>query len=175
MTEDQATVYTIGHSNHDFDTFTQLIKGVDVVVDLRSNPYSKYVPHFNKRDLKRGLEAIGIDYVFIKEKGVGNILGGRPNDEECYRSNKISYEVVKGKEWYKRGILGLIDISKEKRTVIMCSEEDPYRCHRHNLITESLLERGFTVVHIRRDGRKEKVEKQEKKITILQTDIGQFV
>ena len=169
MTEDQATVYTIGHSNHDFDTFTQLIKGVDVVFDLRSNPYSKYVPHFNKRDLKRGLEALRIEYVFLYDKGVGNILGGKPNDEDCYHQKKISYELIKGKEWYNKGILSLTEISKEKRSVIMCIEEDPYRCHRHKLIAESLIEGGLEVVHIRRDGRRMRVEKEESKVPFTQT------
>ncbi|MDY6959653.1 MAG: DUF488 domain-containing protein [Halobacteriota archaeon] len=169
MTEDQATVYTIGHSNHDFDTFTRLIKGMEVVVDLRSNPYSKYVPHFNKKDLKRGLEALGIGYVFMYNKGVGNILGGMPNDKDCYHQKKVSYEVVKGKEWYNKGILGLIDISKGKKTVIMCSEEDPYRCHRHKLIAESLIESGLAVVHIRRDGRRTRVEREKRKVTFKQT------
>jgi len=163
------TIYTIGHSNHDFNNFIDLIDGMEVVVDLRSAPYSKYVPHFNKEDLKRGLEALGTGYVFMKDKNVGNIIGGRPNDEDCYPFKKISYELVKKKEWYGRGIRALIDIAEEKRTVVMCSEEDPYRCHRHHLIAQSLLENGLMVTHIIKDGRWEKAEGPGSKGTFQQT------
>ena len=68
-----------------------------------------------------------------------------------------------GKEWYKKGISSLIELAKKKTVTIMCGEEDPYKCHRHHLITQSLLKEGITVIHIRGDGSQERVEKPDKK------------
>jgi len=154
----QATIYTVGHSNIEFETFLGLLNGIEILVDVRSVPFSKYAPQFNIKNIKRQLETKGIDYVFMEDEHVGNVLGGRPNDDECYENGKIVYEKIMKKEWYKKGISAVIKLANNKRTVIMCSEEDPYKCHRHHLITQSLLKEGITVVHIRGDGSKEKVQ-----------------
>lgn len=159
----QVTIYTIGHSNVKFEDFLGLLNGFEVLVDVRSIPFSKYAPQFNVENIKRELESIGIIYVFIEDEYVGNVLGGRPRDDDCYENGKILYEDVMNKAWYKEGISALIELAKKKRTVIMCSEEDPYKCHRHRLIAQSLLREGVSVFHIRGDGTKEKILKPEKK------------
>ncbi len=163
-------IYTIGHSNIEFEKFLNLLAGIDVLVDVRSVPYSKYVPQFNLKNIKKGLENAGIEYLFMEDEFVGNLFGGRPKDEECYENEKLIYERVIEKAWYKEGISALIELAKSKSVVIMCSEEDPHKCHRHYLITQSLLRRGVAVFHIRGNGSKEKVEKPEK----LQLTLGSF-
>lgn len=157
------TIYTVGHSNVKFEKFLDLLNGINVVVDVRSVPFSKYVPQFNIDSIKSQLEGIGIEYVFMKDGRVGNILGGRPKDDTCYTNGDVIYERVAGKEWYKKGISSLIELAKKKTVTIMCGEEDPYKCHRHHLITQSLLKEGITVIHIRGDGSQERVEKPDKK------------
>ncbi|MFV2040604.1 MAG: DUF488 family protein [Candidatus Hydrothermarchaeales archaeon] len=163
----QATIYTVGHSNVEFEKFLSLLNGIKVLVDVRSTPFSKYAPQFNIKNIKRKLEAKGIEYVFIEDEYVGNVLGGKPKDEDCYENGKIVYGTVMKKGWYKEGISALIDFANKKRTVIMCSEEDPYACHRHHLISQSLLREGITVFHIRGDGTNERIEKPEKKMIQL--------
>ncbi|MBU4075312.1 MAG: DUF488 domain-containing protein [Euryarchaeota archaeon] len=158
----QHEIYTVGHSNIDFERFLSMLKGIEILIDVRSEPFSKYVPQFNSDNLKKQLENAGIKYIFMKDNYVGNILGGRPNDKDCYENGEVVYERIRKKRWYKEGISALIELAHKKRIVIMCSEEDPYKCHRHNLITQSLLGDGVIVYHIRSDGIKEKIEKPEK-------------
>jgi uncharacterized protein (DUF488 family) len=71
------TIYSVGHSSHDWSTFILLLDaaGIGVVIDVRSNPASR-LPHFNRTALKERLNAVGIGYVFL-----GLELGGRPPKE----------------------------------------------------------------------------------------------
>jgi uncharacterized protein (DUF488 family) len=78
-----SSFFTIGHSNHDFGTWLALVRrhGVEVVVDTRSSPYSKYVPQFDKEPIQRSLEKAGVRYLFL-----GAELGGRPANPAYYAS-----------------------------------------------------------------------------------------
>jgi uncharacterized protein (DUF488 family) len=162
MQPEKPVIYTIGHSNIEFERFLELLNGIEVLVDVRSTPFSKYTPQFNMESIKNGVESVGIKYIFMEDEYVGNVLGGRPRDDECYENGKIVYDNVMKKGWYKVGISRLIELASKKRTAIMCSEEDPYKCHRHHLITQSLLDEGITVLHIRRDGSEEEAKKKKK-------------
>lgn len=163
----QDEIYTVGHSNIDLERFLNMLNGIEILVDARSEPYSKYVPQFNSDILKKQLEKAGIEYIFMKNDYAGNIIGGRPKDRDCYENGEVVYERIRKKKWYKEGIATLIDLAHKKKIVIMCSEEDPYKCHRHNLITQSLLRSGLIVYHIRSEGIKEKIEKPDKITTQL--------
>jgi uncharacterized protein (DUF488 family) len=68
-------ILTIGHSNHALGMFIQLLKAIniEVLVDIRSNPYSRFTPQFNKDNLKKAIQASGMKYLFL-----GKELGGRP-------------------------------------------------------------------------------------------------
>ena len=59
------TVYTIGHSSHAVELFSQLLveHGVQVLVDVRSAPYSRYAPQFDHDVLPRSLHKTGIKYL----------------------------------------------------------------------------------------------------------------
>ena len=138
-------IYTIGHSNLDLKQFTDLLilNEIKLLIDVRSSPYSKYVPHFNSSQLKRSLQKEGIDYKFLGDK-----IGGKPSSDEYYIDGKVIYPLIKTSENYKKGIIELIKISREYKTVIMCAEKDPMKCHRYLLITPSLVEKGLEVIHI---------------------------
>jgi len=152
-------VFTIGHSNLSFDAFVAALQqaGVDLVVDVRSAPYSQYNPQFNREMLERGLETPGIGYRFA-----GESLGGRPADPTCYRIwpppdereaflEAVDYEAVAERSWFRKGVERLIDLAATHTPAMMCSEEDPQRCHRYHLITQALLPR-VEVVDIRTSG-----------------------
>ncbi|TRZ92389.1 MAG: DUF488 domain-containing protein [Methanosarcinales archaeon] len=163
----QDEIYTVGHSNIDLGRFLNMLNGIEILVDARSEPYSKYVPQFNSDILKKQLEKAGIEYIFMKNDYIGNIIGGRPKDGDCYENGEVVYERIRKKKWYKEGISTLIELAHKKKIAIMCSEEDPYKCHRHNLIAQSLLRSGVIVYHIRSEGIKEKIEKPDKITTQL--------
>ncbi|MGI6481954.1 MAG: DUF488 family protein [Methanobacterium sp.] len=151
-------IFTIGHSNHPLEDFLKLLddKGIKKLVDVRSAPYSKYSPHFNKNDIKKSLKENGVDYFYLGKK-----IGGRPSNESYYKDGKIMYNLVKMDENYKEGIKNLEEMLDDRRTVLMCSEEDPHKCHRHKLITPTLLKKGYNVFHIRGNGEIEEVKDRQ--------------
>jgi uncharacterized protein (DUF488 family) len=145
------TVCTIGHSNHQFDTFVRLLQGADVglVLDVRSRPRSGYVPHFNGPELRDALSKRGIDYVFM-----GNALGGMPDDPRFYDAEGfVLYSGIAETDTFRAGIDRLLDLASQGTLAVMCGEEDPTGCHRRLLIGRVLRERGVDVRHIRGDGR----------------------
>lgn len=151
-------IYTIGHSNLAFDEFAKLLQanGIKLVIDVRSVPYSRYSPQFNREELQEALERLGIGYRYL-----GDSLGGRPDDPACYNGDKPDYDKIARQEAYRSGIKELVRVAEERPTAIMCSEEDPSHCHRHLLITQTLLNEreDIEVIHIRRDGSLERTEK----------------
>jgi uncharacterized protein (DUF488 family) len=164
------TIYTIGHSNVPAKNIVELIKqhGIQVIVDVRSSPYSKFVPQFNREMFQIILQKEELDYKFA-----GEYLGGRPKDPTCYKNGQlpdghadflhlVDYPAVMTKEWYQKGIQHLLEIARRKPTAILCSEEDPANCHRQHLISQTLLKQGIEVLHIRADGRLQKAWQLEK-------------
>lgn len=153
------TVFTIGHSNLPVEKLIKLLEihDIKIIYDVRSVPYSRF-PQYNKEKLAQTLQKSGINYIFG-----GESLGGRINDPACYREKTVPerkvniaelvdyYELIK-RDWFEQGIEQLIDISKRLKTAIMCSEENPVRCHRHLLVARRLVEIGIDVYHIRGDG-----------------------
>jgi len=167
--EGKLEVYTIGHSNRSVDEIIDLLKKykIQLIVDVRSSPYSRYVPQFNREKFISSLENSGINYWYA-----GSYLGGRPKDQTCYKNGKIpdtkakyldlvDYEEVARRNWYKAEIDHLISKAKTLRTAIICSEEDPNRCHRHHLIAKTLSKRKITIWHIRGQGYLEKAKIEE--------------
>ena len=157
-------VYTIGHSNVAVDRLVQLLQKyrIDVLVDVRSIPYSKYAIQFNRDNLAEKLQESNIEYKFA-----GNFLGGRPADPKLYKSNKTStngeesprtvdYDKIADQDWFQNAIEHLIETAKERRTTIMCGEEDPERCHRYHLVGRTLVRIGVKVWHIRGNGNLER-------------------
>lgn len=147
-------IFSIGHSNHLFSSFLELLQAnnIKLLVDVRTSPYSKYSPHFNKKPLEKALEEAKIDYVYL-----GNKIGGKPRDKKFYHEDKLVYHLLEKDEKYQEGLKELIKLIEGNHVVIMCSEENPYHCHRHHLISQSLLKKGFNITHLRGDGNLEKV------------------
>ena len=155
--EDSLVVYTVGHSNVAQETFIALLKqhGIQVLVDVRSQPYSKYVPHFNADVLKPAILAAGMKYLYL-----GKELGGRPDDKRYYDGDgHVLYGLVAEGEQFKTGIERLLRGVREHRVALMCNEENPAECHRRLLVGRVLAEKGARILHIRGDGRIEPEEK----------------
>ena len=157
------TIYTIGHSNHSGEKFVALLleHGVACLADVRSRPYSRYNPQFNRETLKQAAEAAGIRYAFF-----GESLGGRPNDPSLYDegNERPTYSRQRETALYREGVARLAALAAQAATAMMCSEGDPETCHRTLLITPSLLDLGLEVQHIYPDGHLEKAEPPMKQL-----------
>ncbi len=144
------TLYTIGHSNHPFDTFLDLLRlhRIDVLADVRTQPFSQFSPQFNRENLRSAIVSASLQYVFL-----GDSLGGRPDGDDLYddRGHVLYYRVAQS-ERFNRGIDRLLSGMEKYRVAIMCSEEDPAVCHRFLLVTRVLDQRGIDIQHIRGDG-----------------------
>lgn len=142
-------IYTLGHSNHSMERFLELLRlhGIVAVADVRRWPSSKFSSHYNKKELEVCLPAEGMDYHFL-----GKELGGKRKDEAAITGNSMDYNKIRELPDFQKGINRLIKICENKRTVLMCGEGNPHRCHRHHLIAQELLSRRIEVWHIIPDG-----------------------
>ena len=152
MTQSTNPILTIGHSTHPLDTFIALLKrqGVTAVADVRSAPYSRFNPHFNKTELERSLKAEGIRYVFL-----GRELGARSDDPSCYEKGRVQYARLARTEAFRQGIERLRKGAAEHRIACMCAEREPLECHRTLLVARALDAEGLEVAHIHANGRLE--------------------
>lgn len=144
-------LFSIGHSNHPTDRFAELLKkhDIDVLVDVRSHPYSRYASQFDTSGLKALLAKAGVKYLYL-----GRELGGRPEGDDYYDvQGHVLYARLATAPFFLEGIDRLQKGSQTYRVALMCAEEDPLNCHRRLLIGRVLRERGVTLDHIRGDGR----------------------
>jgi uncharacterized protein (DUF488 family) len=139
-------VFTIGYGARTVDELIAVLHAHQIVflVDVRTAPYSRFKPEFSKDALERELKQRGIRYVYL-----GDALGGRPADPDCYVDDKVDYERVKSKTFYQAGIERVQAAwQRGVHFVLMCSEGKPEQCHRSKLIGETLAGLGIAVAHI---------------------------
>ncbi len=139
-------VFTIGYGARAVEALIAVLHEHQIVflVDVRSAPYSRFKPEFSRDALERALRQQGIRYVYL-----GDALGGRPADPDCYVDDKVDYERVKGKDFYQAGIERVRAAwQRGVRFVLLCSEGKPEQCHRSKLIGETLAGLGIPVAHI---------------------------
>ena len=142
-------VFTIGHSNHPLDVFLTLLAQhrIDTLADVRSAPYSRFNPHFNRKALAAALEARGVRYAWF-----GTELGGRPDDPACFENGRVSYERTARTSRFRDGLGRLIDATDGHRVAIMCAEKEPLDCHRTLLVGHALDRREIRICHILASG-----------------------
>ena len=149
-------LYSIGHSTQSLDDLVRLLNlyDIEVVADVRTAPYSRFNPQFNRHDLDHGLRDQGLQYVFL-----GKELGGRPEGDEFYDPDGHAlYGRMAETQEFKAGLNRLLEGGSQYRVAMMCSEEDPTDCHRFLLITRVLHTQGVKVTHIRGDGNMQRTE-----------------
>jgi uncharacterized protein (DUF488 family) len=139
-----AELYTIGHSNHEFEHFLALLRrhGVEAIADVRSRPYSRFVPHFGKERLARLLEDAGIGYLFL-----GRELGGKPPRGEA-PAPPVTYQARVAQPEFRAGVERLLQAAAANRVALLCRERDPLDCHRFHLVCRYLRASGLDVRHI---------------------------
>lgn len=121
-------IYTAGHSNVSYEKLRERLSlyHIDRLVDVRSKPYSRWCPQFNRQQLEKALAANNIRYDWR-----GNNLGGLG----------INVDYDKTLRW-------VFDLAEHENIVLMCSEADYHKCHRFLTLTPSLEALGAELVHI---------------------------
>jgi uncharacterized protein (DUF488 family) len=157
-------MYTIGHSDHTTTAFLDLLRQHDItlVADVRSQPYSRWAPQFNRETLERDLKEAGIAYRFM-----GAALGGHPSDPGLYTAGRPDYKRMERTDAYQGEIEQLLDMARTQCVAIMCGEGDYRECHRHMLISQTLLKRGASVLHIKPDGQTVDGERTPEQLALL--------
>lgn len=141
-------LFTVGHSVHTIEAFIALLKrhAVNALCDVRSSPYSRYSPQFNREPLKEDVLKQGIAYIYL-----GAELGPRSSDPSCYENGKVQYRRLAEKEIFQQGLARLCKGLETYRIALMCAEKDPLTCHRMLLICRNLRE-NIIIRHILEDG-----------------------
>jgi uncharacterized protein (DUF488 family) len=144
------TVFTIGHSTYEQGYFVQLLQnhGITAICDIRSVPFSRKNPQFNRDVLEESLHEHGMVYRFL-----GRELGARSDNPDCYESGKVQYSRLVATESFRQGIKQVLRGLRENfRIALMCAEREPLNCHRSILVARHLVNLKLTVEHIHGDG-----------------------
>jgi type I restriction enzyme S subunit len=154
-------IYTIGHSNHSVQDFITLLKrhAITAIADVRSSPFSRRNPQFNQAAITAALKKVGIAYVFLGEE-----LGGRPNDTDCYNNGAANFEKMAERPVFKRGIDRLLTGRDKYRIALLCAEKEPLDCHRTILVCHYLRRLGLPIKHILSDGSIEEHHETERRL-----------
>ncbi|HET9780423.1 MAG TPA: DUF488 domain-containing protein [Candidatus Dormibacteraeota bacterium] len=143
------TVFTIGHSTRSLEELVELLRHhrIELLVDVRTVPASRRMPHFAKAALERSLPAHGIAYLHMPE--LGGLRKPKPDSTNTGWRN-VSFrgyaDYMQTDEFWD-AIAELEKLAEDRRVAIMCAEAVPWRCHR-SLIADALVARGDDVRHI---------------------------
>jgi uncharacterized protein (DUF488 family) len=138
-------LFTIGYSKHTLDSFLDAIQKnrINAVVDVRSTPYSRFKPEFNKDSINKYLKSKNINYVFL-----GNECGARFDDPTCYQNGKADYRAISKHRKFQEGLNRIKTGIKKYTVALMCAERDPINCHRMILICRNLKDSPINIYHI---------------------------
>lgn len=145
-------IFTIGHSNHPLGRFLELLRecNITALADVRSAPYSRSNPDFNREFLKAKLAEAGIAYVYL-----GRELGARPEDPRFYQQGRVQYRILSKSPLFLAGLERVAKGALSYRLALLCAEKEPLECHRTLLVSRELVALGTPVIHIHADGRLE--------------------
>lgn len=166
MTRENLEVFSVGHSNHTFERFLELLEahGIQAVADVRSQPVSRWSPQFSRPALEKSLRAAGIHYVFL-----GRELGARASDPGCYENGRVVYGRIAATEGFRLAIQRVLEGARKMRVALLCAEAEPLECHRTILVARHLVEAGVQVRHILPGGG---LETQEESLRRLKAQLG---
>jgi uncharacterized protein (DUF488 family) len=148
------TIHTIGHSTLTLQELGSRLTaaGVRALADVRRFPASRRHRQFNREALEAGLTDQGIAYRWVEA------LGGRR--AATRESSNAGLKVAAFRAYADYALTepfraALSDLEAWGRTIpvaICCAEALWWECHRR-LLADHLVTRGWTVLHILRDGK----------------------
>ncbi|MDD5468009.1 MAG: DUF488 domain-containing protein [Anaerolineales bacterium] len=159
-------LYTIGHSTHSMEKLINLLTAhhITAVADVRSHPYSRFNPQFNRENLHAALKTAGISYVFL-----GRELGARPEARTCYVDGTVQYDCLARTDLFQEGLRRIVEGMMKYRIALLCAEKDPLACHRTILICRHLVAQGIAVKHILEDSQ---LESHDEALARLLKELG---
>jgi len=145
-------LFTIGHSTRPVAEFVELLRqcAVGRVVDVRSIPYSRANPHYDRERFASTLAAYQLGYVHL------GALGGRRGKAadvapklNAFWGNQSFHNFADYalSTTFRSGLADLEERGRASRCAIMCAEAVWWRCHRR-IIADYLLASGDEVFHI---------------------------
>ena len=145
------TIWTVGHWTCPQEKVLENLAGpgIETLVDGRAQPGSRRSPQFGQDVMPGWLAEAGIDYLHLSELAGRRrahdidpaINGGWQNQSfHNYADHTLTPE-------FAAGLARLEALARERRTVIVCGEPMPRRCHRL-LISNALAARGWHVEHL---------------------------
>ena len=143
---DRAAIFTIGYGGRAIGEFLELLAAfrIELLIDIRSHPTSRFQLDYRKNLLKSHIEGAGLGYLYL-----GDRLGGKPRDESLYVDGRVDYAKLGKLPAYQEGIAKLLGLRDEgRRIALMCAEKKPEACHRSRLVGETLAAMGIPVLHI---------------------------
>lgn len=162
----QSILFSIGHSSHLIEVFIGLLRRyeIETVADVRSSPYSRYSPQFNRDVLETALRNAQIRYVFL-----GRELGARRAEDACHVDGQARYDRIAQLPTFRRGLERVLHAVGRYRVALMCAESDPIACHRTILVCRELKRicPNLEIAHILRDGTTERQEMSETRLVNL--------
>jgi uncharacterized protein (DUF488 family) len=145
-----AILYTIGHSTRSLDELVEALQAdsIQTLVDIRSFPMSRRLPHFNRELLEKTLPATGIQYVWMKDLGGRRKKSLEDSPNIALRNDSFrNYADYMLTPEFEHAITDLIKLGEHSRTAYMCAERVYFRCHRM-LVSDWLVAHGHEVLHI---------------------------
>lgn len=144
-----ATIFTIGYGQDPFDAFEQRLKanGVDVLLDVRSAPYSRYRTDYRYGVIESLCLRAGLEYRFF-----GDHLGGKPTRADLLTDGLPDYHKIAASPGFGAALADVQALANDRMVALMCGCEKALQCHRGILISPQLIARGHVVLHIDRHG-----------------------
>jgi uncharacterized protein (DUF488 family) len=127
-------IFTIGYEGTTVPEFIAALKhaGIERVIDVRALPLSRR-PGFSKTALRGALEAAGIEYIHLKALGTpaagrAAARAGRHAELERIYAGQLELPeaIAQGAQ--------MLELAREKPSVVLCMEREPAHCHRTLLL-----------------------------------------
>lgn len=143
------TIFTIGHSTHPIEEFIGILKAyaIETLADIRTVPRSRHNPQFSQEALALALESSGIEYRYLKDLGGLRLAKKDSPNQGWHNVSFRGYADYMQTAEFQHAVKELVALGSASRTVIMCAEAVPWRCHR-SLVGDALLVRGIPAVDI---------------------------
>lgn len=155
-------VFTIGYTGFKIDEFIKVLKEykINSLIDVRSNPISKFYEEYNQKNLERVLISNRIIYRNYK-----NEFGARQENTKYYKNGYLDFNMYTKSNSFLEGIRKIeAGIKLNYTFVLMCAEKDPSTCHRNIMVAREFYKLGYYVKNILSDGSYESQESIEKRL-----------
>jgi len=143
------SLLTIGHSTLTIEAFLRALResGVESLVDVRRYPGSRRHPQFGQESLFASLREAGIAAEWREGLG-GRRAALKDSVNMGWRESSFrGYADYMQTAAWRAEIDWLVAEAAARRTVVMCAESVPWRCHR-SLIADAVIARGVVVEDI---------------------------